>query len=100
MKKSKTGSVTARNPKEIALALGITSEAEQAMMEAKADLSILATKAIKHSGLTVNELVKRSGVSRSKVSAIKNGCLAGISIDLFIKVIAASGGHIRFKVAS
>ena len=59
----------------------------------------MAQKAIEDSGLTVNEIVKRSGVARSKVSAIKNGALAGISNDLMMRVIAAAGVKIIFKVA-
>jgi predicted XRE-type DNA-binding protein len=69
-------------------------------MEYKAQLSTMATKAIKLSGLTINEIVERSGVARSKVSAIKNGALAGISSDLFMKVIAAAGVKLRFKMAA
>jgi hypothetical protein len=34
------------------------------------------------------------------VSAIKNGALAGISSDLFMKVIAAAGVKLRFKIAA
>ncbi|MFN7904309.1 MAG: XRE family transcriptional regulator [Pseudobdellovibrionaceae bacterium] len=63
----------------------------------KAHLSGLAEKAIEASGLTVKELVKRSQIARSKVSAIKNGALAGISSDLFLKVIAAAGGKVTFN---
>src|SRR5665213_2822963 len=98
--KSKKYPVGAKNSKEIAEALGIDSPADVALMEYKALLSELAAKAIKHSGLTVNEIVKRSDVARSKVSAIKNGALAGISSDLFLKVIAAAGGRVTFKLAS
>lgn len=89
-----------KSPKEIAKALGIDSPVDIALMEYKAHLSTLAAKAIKESGLSVNEIVKHSNVARSKVSAIKNGALAGISSDLFLKVIAAAGGKITFKLAS
>jgi hypothetical protein len=95
--KAKTSGL--KNSKEIAKALGLHSSADIALMEYKAHLSGLAAKAIKESGLTVNEIVKRSNVARSKVSAIKNGALAGISSDLFLKVIAAAGGKITFKLA-
>lgn len=100
MTKSKKRPVGAKNSKEIAVALGIDSETDIALMEYKASLSALATKVIENSGLTVTEIVKRSSVARSKVSAIKNGALAGISSDLFLKVIAAAGGRVTFKLAS
>jgi hypothetical protein len=96
-KSRKTG---LKNSKEIADALGLVSSVDVALMEYKAHLSELAAKAIESSGLTVNELVKRSRVARSKVSAIKNGALAGISSDLFLKVIAAAGGKVTFRLAA
>ena len=86
--------VTARNSSEISKALGIDSAAEQALVEYKAQLSKIAVETIESSTLEVNEIVKRAGVARSKVSAIKNGALAGISSDLFIKVIVAAGGRL------
>ncbi len=92
--------VTAHSPSEIAQALGIDSPADVALMEYKAKLSKLAVKAIKESHISVNEIVKKSGVARSKVSAIKNGALAGISSDLFLKVITAVGARITIRLAS
>jgi predicted XRE-type DNA-binding protein len=98
--KNKKHHIGAKNSKEIAEALGIDSAIDIALMEYKASLSELAMKVVENSGLTVNEIVKRSDVARSKVSAIKNGALAGISSDLFLKVIAAAGGRVTFKLAS
>ena len=87
------------NSKELAEALEIDSKVDVALMEYKSQLSSMAAKVIEESKLTVNEIVKRSGVPRSKVSAIKNGALAGISTDLFLKVISAAGAKVRFKIA-
>ncbi len=98
--KSKKTYKVAKNSKELAEILGIGSEVDVALMKYKSELSAIATKAIKSSGLTVNEIVKISGVARSKVSAIKNGALAGISSDLFMKVIAATGTKLRFEMAA
>ncbi|MNT72606.1 hypothetical protein D3C86_2008820 [compost metagenome] len=66
----------------------------------KAELSLITVKAIKNSGLTVTEIVTRSGVARSKVSAIKNGSLASLSSELFVKVLAACGAKLSLKLAS
>jgi predicted XRE-type DNA-binding protein len=99
MKKAKHH-ITTRNTRELADALGIASPVDQALMEYKAELSDIVARAIFESGLTVNEIVTKSGVARSKVSAIKNGSLAGISCDLFIKIIAATGVRIKFKMVS
>lgn len=99
--KNKTKNYTvAKNAKELSEALGLESEADIALVEYKAQLSQMAVKAILKSGLTINEVVKRSGVARSKVSAIKNGSLAGISCDLFMKIISAAGARLSFKMAS
>lgn len=91
--------VTAHTPREIAKLIGVDSPVDIALIEYKSRLSELAAKVIANSGFTVNEIVKRSGVARSKVSAIKNGALAGISSDLFLKVIVAAGGRVTFKLA-
>lgn len=101
MKNNKVKNYTvAKNSNELFEALGIDSPADIALIEYKAQLSQLAVKAITKSGLTINEVVKRSGIARSKVSAIKNGALSGISCDLFMKVISAVGGKLSFKMAS
>lgn len=99
MKSNKKNYVVTKNAKELGDALGL-NECDTALMEHKVELSQMAIKAISKSGLTVNEVVKLSGVARSKVSAIKNGALAGISCDLFIKVISATGAKLKFKMAS
>ncbi len=99
MKSNKKNYVVTKNAKELGDALGL-NECDTALMEHKVELSQMAVKAISKSGLTVNEVVKLSGVARSKVSAIKNGALAGISCDLFIKVISATGAKLTFKMAS
>jgi len=93
-------SIAARNSKEICQALGIYSIADQGMVVLKAELSILTRNAILKSGKSVNELVEISGVSRSKVSAIRNGALAGISLDLMLRVLLATGVRLKFKVAA
>lgn len=100
MKNSKTKNyIVTKNVKELAEALGLEHECDIALIEYKAELSQMAVKAIEKSGLTVNEVVKLSGVARSKVSAIKNGSLAGISCDLFMKVISATGAKLTLKMA-
>ncbi len=90
----------AKGTRELAEMLGIESSADIALMGYKATLSEMASKAIADSGLTINEIVEKSSVARSKVSAIKNGALSGMSTDLFLKVITATGAKIAFKFVS
>jgi predicted XRE-type DNA-binding protein len=95
---AKTKIHIARTPDELGKHLRLT-KADVALMKHKALLSSLAVKAIEDSGLTVNEIVKRSGVARSKVSAVKNGAVVSISCDLLIKILTAAGKRLEFRAA-
>jgi len=75
------------------------SDGDSALMKYKAELSRIAARAIAQSGLGVNEIVKRAGVTRSKVSAVKNGATVSVSCDLLIKIIGATGTRIHLEAA-
>ncbi len=93
-KNKPSGYKVAKNPDELGKLLGLNS-ADTALMKYKAELIILAVKAIRESDLTVNEIVKRSGIARSKVSAVKNGASVSVSCDLLIKIISAAGKDLQ-----
>ena len=97
-KKIKNKSVVARTPDELGEVLGL-SRGDIALMKYKAELSEIATRAIRESELSVNDIVKHSGVARSKVSAVKNGATVSVSCDLLIKIISATGTRIQLKAA-
>lgn len=88
-------SLIAKNADKIGKLLGL-SASDVALMKYKAELSEIAVKSITNSGLKVNEIVRRSGVARSKVSAVKNGATVSVSCDLLIKIIAATGTEVRY----
>jgi len=69
------------------------------LMKYKAELSRLAVRAIGISGLTLNEIVRRSGVARSKVSAVRNGATVSVSCDLLVKIIGVTGVQVRPNAA-
>ena len=96
--KKKVKSVVARTPDELGEVLDL-SKGDIALMKYKAELSDIATRAMRESDLSVNEIVKHSGVARSKVSAVKNGATVSVSCDLLIKIISATGTRIRLKAA-
>ncbi|MCX6105039.1 MAG: XRE family transcriptional regulator [Proteobacteria bacterium] len=98
MVKKSTKNTVNRSAQQIGEALGL-SEGDIALMEYKADLSRIAVKSIAVSKMTVNEIVEKSGVSRSKVSAVKNGATIGVSIDLLLRIIAATGTRITIRAA-
>jgi len=91
-------SVTAETPNEVGRILGLTP-GDIALMKYKAELSSLAVRAIEESGLALNEIVRRSGVARSKVSAVKNGATVSVSCDLLVKIIGATGVQIQPNAA-
>jgi hypothetical protein len=91
-------SVAAKTPNDIGRILRLTP-GDIALMKYKAELSILAVKSIRESGLALGEIVKRSGVARSKVSAIKNGATVSVSCDLLVKIIGATGVEVQPNAA-
>jgi phage-related protein/predicted XRE-type DNA-binding protein len=96
--KNRPKHAVARNPDELGEILAL-SKGDVALMKYKAELSSIAVKAMSESDLNVNEIVKLSGVARSKVSAVKNGATVSVSCDLLIKTIAATGTKIHLKAA-
>ena len=96
--KKKVKSIVARTPDELGEVLGL-SKGDIALMKYKAELSDIAFRAMRDSDLSVNEIVKHSGVARSKVSAVKNGATVSVSCDLLIKIISATGTRIQLKAA-
>ncbi len=100
MKQKREGSktVTAKTPNDIGRILGLTP-GDIALMKYKTELSHLAVKSIRESGLALGEIVKRSGVARSKVSAIKNGATVSVSCDLLVKIIGATGVEVQPNAA-
>ncbi|MBX2994839.1 MAG: XRE family transcriptional regulator [Bdellovibrionaceae bacterium] len=86
------------NSKEISEALGLSSPGDQSLVDLKAQISALATRAVKKSGLSLDDLVTVSGVPRSKVTAIRNGALAGISFEHFWRVLSATGSKVSFRL--
>jgi len=91
-------SVTAKTPNDVSRILGLTP-GDIALMKYKAELSHLAVKSIRESGLAPNEIVRRSGVVRSKVSAIKNGATISVSYDLLVEIIGTTGVELQPNTA-
>jgi predicted XRE-type DNA-binding protein len=92
------GFVTAKTPNELGQILGLTP-GDVALMKYKAELSSLAVRAIEESGFTLSEIVKRSGVARSKVSAVRNRATVSVSCDLLVKIIGAAGVQLQPNAA-
>ena len=86
--------VRAKTPEDLGQILGLTP-GDIALMKYKAELTTLAVRAIEESGMTLNEIAKKSGVARSKVSAVRNGATVTVSCDLLVKITGATGIQIQ-----
>jgi predicted XRE-type DNA-binding protein len=89
--------VTVRTAEDLGRALGL-STADTAKMEFRSDLTISLAKIIQSGRLTHAEIAKRAGTSRTRVTAIANGNTQGVSTDVLIRVLAATGYRAEVRV--
>ena len=93
--------VTARTAEELGRALGL-SMADTAEMEFRSELTVALAKIIQAGRLTHADIAKSAGTSRTRVTAIANGNTHGVSTDVLIRVLAATGyrAEVRVKKAA
>jgi predicted XRE-type DNA-binding protein len=89
--------VTVRTAGDLGRALGL-SAADTAEMEFRSDLTVSLAKIIQSGGLTHADIAKRAGTSRTRVTAIANGNTRGVSTDVLIRVLAATGHRAEVRV--
>ena len=89
--------VTARTAEELGRALGL-SAADTAEMEFRSELTVALTKIIQTGRLTHAEIATRAGTSRTRVTAIANGNTQGVSTDVLIRVLAATGYRTELRL--
>lgn len=102
MAKSRSSKVvTVHTAKELGEALGL-SLADTAEMEFRSELTVALSKIIQSGRRTHAEIAKRAGTSRTRVTAIANGNTQGVSTDVLIRVLAATGyrAEVRVKKAA
>ncbi|MGZ8423261.1 MAG: XRE family transcriptional regulator [Nitrospira sp.] len=94
-------SVTVRTAEHLGRALGL-SAADTAEMEFRSELTVALAKIIQAGRLTHVEIAKGTGTSRIRVTAIANGNTHGVSTDVLIRVLAATGyrAEVRVKKAA
>lgn len=98
MAKSKANKVvTVHTAEELGEALGL-SAADTAEMEFRSELTVSISKIIQSGPLTHAEIAKRAGTSRTRVTAIANGNTHGVSTDVLIRVLAATGHRAEVRV--
>lgn len=89
--------VTVRTAEDLGRALGL-SAADTAEMEFRSDLTVSLAKIIQSGSLTHADIAKRAGTSRTRVTAIANGNTRGVSTDVLIRVLAATGHRAEVRV--
>ncbi len=89
--------IRVKTAKELGQALGL-SPAETAEMEFRSELTCALTRIIREGNLTHAEIAKRAGTSRTRVTAIANGNTQGMSTDLLIRVLSATGHRAELRV--
>ncbi|CAI4033908.1 HTH_37 domain-containing protein [Nitrospira tepida] len=95
MKTRKT--VTVRTADELGRALGL-SQADTAEMEFRSELTLALAEIIQAGRLTHAEIARLAGTSRTRVTGIANGNTHGVSIDVLIRVLAATGHRAEARV--
>jgi predicted XRE-type DNA-binding protein len=89
--------ITVRTAQELGEALGLSSS-DTAEMEFRSDLTVSISKIIQAGRKTHAEIAKFAGTSRTRVTAIANGNTQGVSTDVLIRVLAATGYRAELKV--
>lgn len=75
------------------------SAGEAIVMELKSQLYQLAAKSILKSKLTHEEIAKKIGTSRARITRISNHGENSLSIELLVKIIVALENKVPLKVA-
>ena len=99
MKKVKP--IVARNPKELAKALGLTA-AEGMEIQFRSELNDKIIEVVDKKGLTHADVARLAHTSRTRVTAILNRNTQDISTDLMLRVLASLGvqAKLQFKSAA
>lgn len=89
--------IVARNPKEIAKAIGLTG-ADSKEWQVQFALLKRLREIVHDEGLTHAEVARRGASSRTRVTAILNGNLDKVSSDLLIRLLGALGYRVKVSV--
>jgi predicted XRE-type DNA-binding protein len=88
----------ARNPEELAKALGL-SATDAREWRVQHDLSKRLRDIVRRENVTHAELAQLAKTSRTRVTAVLNDNLDHVSTDLLIRMLAALGYEVKVSVA-
>jgi predicted XRE-type DNA-binding protein len=94
----KAKDVVAPTPAALAEALGLAA-AEAEEWQVQYDLLKKLRQVVEADSLTHAEVARRSKSSRTRVTAILNGNLDGVSTDLLIRLLSSLGYRVRVSVS-
>jgi predicted XRE-type DNA-binding protein len=86
--------VVARTAADLAGDLGL-SPADAATIDLRVTMLRRITSEVRRQGLTHAEAAARCGTSRSRMTAILNGAIDGVSTDLLLRMLASLGVRAR-----
>lgn len=89
--------VTARTARDLGRALGL-SAADTAEMEFRSELTVSLARIIQSGQLTHADIARRAETSRTRVTAVANGNTRGVSTDVLIRILAATGHRAELRV--
>jgi len=89
--------IVARTPEELARALDLpVSEARE--WQVQHALLARLREIVRRRGVTHAEIARLAGTSRTRVTAILNGNLEHVSIDLLVRILGGLGYAIKISV--
>ena len=89
--------IVAATPEALAGVLGLSS-AEAKEWQVQHTLAIRFKQIVRAHGFTHAEIARRSGTSRTRVTAILNDDLDHVSTDLLIRILASLGYRVKVSV--
>ena len=89
--------IVAKTPEDLSATLGLSTAAAKEWQVQHALLKRLQ-EIVRKRGITHAEIAKRSGTSRTRVTAILNDDLEHVSTDLLIRILASLGYRVRVSV--
>ena len=93
---SKNKTVTNKTPKDLAKSLGL-SFSDALEWEVRHSITKKIIETVQKRSLSVTQLAKEAGTSRARVTKILKDDTIGISLDVLLRVLGATGQTVKLK---
>lgn len=95
--KSSKRVIRTKTSKQLASALGLPKSVG-VEIQVRSDLNDRLIRIVKSDGITHAQLARLSGASRTRITAILNRSLEGVSTDLLLRLLGSLGYVVRMNV--